>query len=389
MRSALGRLLLPLLIPAPWQALLLMHCPAPYRLLHVDALKALAAQTIVLHHLAAYGPVAEAVQSLWPALIEFLYEYGRMAVQVFLVVGGFLSARGLLPDGHTLRGDPPALLWRRYQRLMLPFMAAVLLTLACSLLVERWLPELVPASVSAAQLAAHGLLLHGVMGVESLTVGAWYVAIDLQLFALMLGLLWFTQGRPAARFIGPLLLLALLAASLFWFNLDAGHDNWGWYFFGAYGLGALVHIIGRHPSLRGRRLPAGLALGALAVAALLLEFRGRIALALVVATLLALWQWRADRGRGLLSGPGRLEQRAAALLSHLGTHSYALFLVHFSVLLLVNALFEHKDPDYPMAAVIAMLAAWGLSNLAALLFYRWVEQPAGRIRWALPGLRRA
>ncbi|MBA4341287.1 MAG: hypothetical protein C0423_03935 [Methylibium sp.] len=234
MRSALGRLLLPLLIPAPWQALLLMHSPAPYRLLHVDALKALAAQTIVLHHLAAYGPVAEAVQSLWPALIEFLYEYGRMAVQVFLVVGGFLSARGLLPDGHTLRGDPPALLWRRYQRLMLPFMAAVLLTLACSLLVERWLPELVPASVSAAQLAAHGLLLHGVMGVESLTVGAWYVAIDLQLFALMLGLLWFTQGRPAARFIGPLLLLALLAASLFWFNLDAGHDNWGWYFFGFF-----------------------------------------------------------------------------------------------------------------------------------------------------------
>lgn len=365
-----------------------MRSPATYRLLHVDALKALAAQTIVLHHLAAYGPVADAVQSLWPALIEFLYEYGRMAVQVFLVVGGFLSARGLLPDGHTLRGDPPALLWRRYLRLTLPFMAAVLLTLACSLLVARWLPELVPASVSAAQLAAHGLLLHGVTGVESLTVGAWYVAIDLQLFALMLVVLWLTQGRPAARVIGPLLLLALLAASLFWFNLDAAHDSWGWYFFGAYGLGALVHIIGRHPDLRGRRLPAWLALAALGFAALLLEFRGRIVLALLTAVLLAALQWRADHGRELL-GPGRLAQNAAALLSHLGTHSYALFLVHFPVLLLVNALFEHKDPDYPMAGVIAWLATWGLSNLAALLFYRWVEVPAGRIQLRMPGLRRS
>jgi hypothetical protein len=31
-----------------------------------------------------------------------------------------------------------------------------------------------------------------------------------------------------------------------------------------------------------------------------------------------------------------------------------------------------------------MLAAWGLSNLAALPFYRWIEAPAGRLRlgWA-------
>ncbi len=365
-----------------------MRPPVSHRLLHVDALKALAAQLIVLHHLAAYGPVADAVQSLWPALIGFLYDEGRMAVQVFLVVGGFLSARGLLPDGQTLRGEPPALLWRRYLRLMLPFMGAVLLTLVCSLLVARWLPELLPSSVSVPQLAAHALLLHGVTGVESLTVGAWYVAIDLQLFALMLGLLWLAQGRPAAPVLGPLLLLALLLASLFWFNLDAGHDNWGWYFFGAYGLGALVHIIGKHPGLRGRRLPVALALGLLAGAALLLEFRGRIALALLTAVLLAVLQWRADRGAALF-GPGWLAQRAAALINHLGTHSYALFLVHFAVLLLVNALFEHLAPEHPFAGLWAMLGAWGLSNLAALLFYRWVELPASRVNWLPPGLRRA
>ena len=349
-----------------------MPLPASHRLLHLDALKALAAQCIVLHHLAAYGPVADAMQALWPALIGFLYDDARMAVQVFLVVGGFLSARALMPDGPLLRGHPPMLLWRRYRRLAWPFMAAVLLTLGCSLLVAPWLPDLVPASVGVGQLVAHALLLHGVLGVDSLTAGAWYVAIDLQLFALLLGLLWLARGRPAARVVGPLLVTGLMAASLFVFNRDASHDNWGWYFFGAYGLGALAHIIGTHPALDGRRLITGLALGLLTAAALVLEFRGRIALALLTALLLAGLQWRADRGHALL-GEGWIAQRAAALISHLGTHSYALFLVHFSVLLLVNALFVQWGPRHPAVTVTAWLAAWGLSNLAARPFHRWVE----------------
>jgi peptidoglycan/LPS O-acetylase OafA/YrhL len=358
-----------------------MPSPAAHRLLHVDALKALAAQFIVLHHLAAYGPVADAVQALWPGLIGFLFDDARMAVQVFLVAGGFLSARALMPDGQWLRGHPPTLLWRRYRRLAWPFMAAVLLTLGCSLLVEPVLPDLVPASVGIGQLAAHALLLHGALGVESLTAGAWYVAIDLQLFALLLGLLWLARGRAAAGVIGPLLVTALLAASLFVFNRDAGQDNWGWYFFGAYGLGVMVHVIGVHPGLAGRRLGAWLALGLLTVAALMLAFRARIAVALLTALLLAGLQWRADRGRALL-GDGRLAQRAAALISDLGTHSYALFLVHFPVLLLVNALFMQLHPRHPSAAVGAWLAAWSLANLAARPFHRWVD--AGGAPWRSP-----
>lgn len=349
-----------------------MPSPRDHRLLHVDALKALAAQFIVLHHLAAYGPVADAVQALWPALIGFLYDDARMAVQVFLVVGGFLSARALMPDGQLLRGHPPTLLWRRYRRLAWPFMAAVLLTLGCSLLMAPVLPDLVPASVGIGQLAAHALLLHGVLGMDSLTAGAWYVAIDLQLFALLLGLLWLARGRATAGAIGPWLVTALLAASLFVFNRDARLDNWGWYFFGAYGLGVLVHVIGVHPDLAGRRRVAWLALGVLTVTALMLEFRGRIALALLTALLLAGPQWRADRADALRA-QGRLGPRTATLIGDLGTHSYALFLVHFPVLLLVNALFVQLDPRHPAAAVSASLAAWGLANLAARPFHRWVE----------------
>ena len=138
--------------------------PDRSRLLHIDALKALAAQLIVLHHLSAYGPVADAAHALAPQLMAALYHDGRLAVQVFLVVGGFLSARGLSSRGQLLEGMVTALLWRRYRRLALPFMAAVLLTLGSSALVAPWLPELVPTQVSIAQLLSHSLLLHGVLG---------------------------------------------------------------------------------------------------------------------------------------------------------------------------------------------------------------------------------
>jgi len=353
------------------------------RMLHLDVLKATAAQVIVWHHLSAYGPIAETVRDLLPNLMDALYHYGRMGVQVFLVVGGFLGARSLVPAREPLRGSVArlgGLLGRRYLRLAVPFFAAVLLTLACSALVARWLPDLVPASVGAGQLLAHALLLHGVLGQEALTVGAWYVAIDLQLFALLLVLLWGAGRMPRARTAAPVLVLALTLASLWVFNLDEGLEDWAPYFFGAYGLGALVHWLSAS-RWRGRWLAV---LGLLVVAALAYDFRGRIALALTTALVLAVLQWRHQDGRRL-PGAGW----PAALIAHLGTHSYSLFLVHFPICLLVNALFEHKDPTHAGTALLAMLAAWLLSNLAALLFYRWIEAPAARLRPSWPRLQHA
>ena len=51
----------------------------------IDAFKALASQLIVLHHLAAYGPLSVAARQIAPGTVDWLYDYARMAVQVFLV----------------------------------------------------------------------------------------------------------------------------------------------------------------------------------------------------------------------------------------------------------------------------------------------------------------
>ncbi|MDE2367263.1 MAG: acyltransferase family protein, partial [Betaproteobacteria bacterium] len=72
----------------------------------MDVLKAIACLSIVLHHLAAYGPMSEIAYPLAPRLIDGLFEYGRMAVQVFFVVTGFLFAGKYAPGGVLVVTHP-------------------------------------------------------------------------------------------------------------------------------------------------------------------------------------------------------------------------------------------------------------------------------------------
>lgn len=337
------------------------------RLPHIDALKAIAAQAIVLHHLLSYGPIARAAHAALPTLAGLLHQHGRLAVQIFLVVGGYLSARGLAPRTGSLSAPLSQLLWRRYLRLALPFMAAVVLVLLVSAVVEPWLPDLVPESVSGTQLLAHALLLHGLLGHESLTVGAWYVAIDFQLFALMALVLAGTSRLPARwrRQAGLVLVATLVLASAWFFNRIAELDHLALYFFAAYGLGAMVYWLGlwRH----GRwTLPLLLVL---LVAALALDFRSRLALAIATATLLA----------AVRAHPWQPREALAERLNRLGKESYALFLLHFPVLLVANALVAAvAGPDAIGLAAVALFAAWWVSNRIAGPFHRWVELPAAR-----------
>lgn len=334
---------------------------------HIDALKLIGSQLIVLHHFAAYGPLADAMSRAAPSLSAWLYDYARMAVQVFLVLGGYLAARNLAPEGRIRVDSPWPTLWRRYQRLVLPFLVALLLAVLAALLARHWLnDDFIPEAPTLGQTLSHALLLHGVLGQESLSAGVWYVAIDFQLFALMTLLLWL--GRR--RLWTVLLVLGLIVLSLFFFNRHEDWDNWALYFFGAYGMGALAYWVGssRHPGrLLGLMTLAGLA-------ALALDFRGRIALALVVALLLALLQWRDHSPR-----QSRMPVGLGYLVGRLGQTSYALFLVHFPVLMLGNAVLAKLQLRSDAAAMGVLLASWAASLALALLFERWVEAPLMRL----------
>jgi len=329
----------------------------------IDALKAVAAILIVMHHLAAYGPLAAAFQEFSPRLLNGLYDYGRIAVQVFLVIGGFLAARGLSPQGDALAVSPLGLIWKRYLRLAIPYLAAIGLAIVCAAIADRWMDdESVPARATFKQWLAHLFLLQGLLGFESLSAGVWYIAIDFQLFALMAGLLWL--GR--VRYLAPALVLMTGIASLFWFNRNTGLDNWAIYFFGSYALGAAAWWV----SARHQRVSWLGVILTVAVAALVIDFRLRIAVALAVALLLAF-----SRRSGLLE----TWPNAKPLVS-LGKISYSIFLVHFPVCLLINAFFAQlSHPTIAMSILVALIALTA-SITAGALFYRWIESPAASRR---------
>lgn len=336
----------------------------------IDALKGISAQVIVLHHLASYGPLAEAMNLLLPALTDWLYGYGRMAVQVFLVVAGFLAARGLAPDGIAIFANPAGLIWQRYLRLVRPFLVAMLLAIAAAAVARAWMTgDMPPDAPGVWQFVAHGLLLHGIFGVPSLSVGVWYVAIDFQLYALLLGLLWFSSRAGNAanaaraanrqRVLALMLVAVLGIAALFFWSRDDSLDIWAIYFFASYAFGVMCYWASRQGQ-HGRWLLLLLAVGGLS---LLLEFRWRVVLALATALLL-----------GVANRNGLLEQAGKSrTIAYLGKISYSVFLVHFPVLLIVNAVFARFTDGNASLGLVAALLAWIGSTLAGGIFYRYVE----------------
>jgi peptidoglycan/LPS O-acetylase OafA/YrhL len=339
----------------------------------LDLLKAGASQLIVLHHLAFYGPMADHARTIAPALIDWLDSHGRIAVQIFLVIGGFLAAKALSPQGLPGVDDPLRLILRRFVKLVPAYLAAIGLAVAASELARLWMThDSISAPPTLPQLAAHAALLHSVLDYESLSAGVWYVGIDFQLYVLLTLLLWlaggFAQGRRLAWPV-PVLVTVAVAGSLLHFNRNPDWDAWAVYFFGSYGLGALAWWASdttRRPSAAALLLAAMLLT---ALVALALDFRSRIAVALGTALMLV----AVFRGGLVLSG-SRL-----ALINFLGRISYAVFLVHFPVCLIVNAIFTRFAPAQPWVQAAGMLLAWIASVAAGTAFHRWIELPLARL----------
>ncbi|MGP1680929.1 MAG: acyltransferase family protein [Giesbergeria sp.] len=336
----------------------------------IDATKGVACLAIVLHHLSVYGPLSDSVQPYAPGLLAWLYDYARMAVQVFLVVGGYLAAASLAPEGRARFAGVAPQVARRFVRLAVPYAAALLVAVATAALVRPWLDDpSVPASPQLPQLLANALMLQDLLGQPALSAGVWYVAIDFQLYALAVLLLALARrlsGGVAeqAVWVGKALIVALCAASLLVFNRFEALDAWGIYFFGAYGLGMTTFWAVRSPH-RGRWL---LALALLGATALALEFRPRIVLAVATGAWLA---WLALRPQ---VGDSALAKAVAAPLAWVGQRSYSVFLVHFSVCLVANAVFAYFWPADPLAHAVGLVVAFAASIAAGWLLYDRVER---------------
>jgi peptidoglycan/LPS O-acetylase OafA/YrhL len=345
----------------------------------LDAFKGLGCLLIVVHHLAFYGPMADVVAQAWPDLMEWLADHGRLAVQVFLVCGGYLSANSLGRWGRLTASDCLNLSLRRYGRLAIPLLAALSLTVLVTEWLRPWFDhDALSPSPEIGQSLAHVFFLQHLWGMDGLSAGVWYAAIDLQLYVSALLLTWWAQRaqtswpRISMQTWLCVCWTVLVAASWWWWNRHAQLDDLNLYFFGAYGLGWLAF------SLRqaDRRVSGTLLMVLLAGVALALEPRWQVLTACAIA--IALIQ-APDHGLNAQVHEGGPVRAAVHWLSSV---SYSVFVVHFAVSLVVNATVTRWWPADGMANALGMLAALALSVLAGAWLYEQVEKPVATAqRW--------
>jgi peptidoglycan/LPS O-acetylase OafA/YrhL len=326
------------------------------RSLTVDVLKVVAAQFIVWHHFSAYGPMADTMTLAWPQLMEWLYRYARLAVQVFLVVGGYLAAQSVMNKPIQ---QPFIPIVQRYLRLV-PFyvLALVLISLAVALSRHTIHAAWLPSEPSFWQFLAHALLLQDVLGFEALSSGAWYVAIDFQLYALLMVLCHVFQTENHRRL--SVVVALLCVASMWQFNRVDELDMWAIYFLAAYGLGVLAAWAKRSRfETQVFWLTALLAVGALWV-----EYRTRLSLALITAV------WLVIKPRGMVHWTPMKR-----VVHRLSNSAYVLFLTHFGVIVLFSDMWNKSHFYNPDTAFALTGFAWLCCVGMGLFLHEKVEVP--------------
>jgi peptidoglycan/LPS O-acetylase OafA/YrhL len=322
----------------------------------VDVLKVVAAQLIVWHHFAAYGPMADIMKLQWPRLMDSLYFDARQAVQVFLVVGGFLAAQSVMRSTVT---HPVAQILNRYLRLVPIYLLAIsLISLTVALSRTSLDGDWLPSAPTLWQFLAHAFLVHDLLGVEALSSGVWYVAIDFQLFALLIVLSSLLQ-RFGQRVLS-LVVASLCVASMGWFNRIDELDLWAIYFFAAYGLGVLAAWAKRSAFDAAVFWLTVL----LAIGALWIEYRTRLNLALVTAVCLAIKPTSLVRWT-----------HARRVVHRLANSAYALFLTHFGVIVASSAIWNISHFDHPVTALALTGFGWLCAVGIGLFLHEKAEIP--------------
>jgi len=310
--------------------------------------------------------------------MTWLFEYGRYAVQIFLVMGGYLAAQSLTrsSDLKTSRAVL-RVLFNRYLRLLVPYVVALLVTIACAWVARFWVQdEYVGESETLRQFIAHLFFMQGVLGIDSISAGAWYVAIDWQLYAAIAIMLSVVPGLRSLIWVAAI----LIVGSLLYFNRLESYENYFIYFVGAYGLGVLAQLSKNYLDPKVNRLARCfiVAIGVIIVVSSFQNLWLRNILAYVVAILLIIW--------GDYSYKDQKHFKAHNAVNAIlwgSRRSYCAFLIHFSFILLANTIYIGwgiNQPHDGATALAMMLVALVMSWTAANFLYRWVEVPSRKLK---------
>ena len=347
----------------------------------IDLLKVFAAILIILHHLSSYGQIAEDARTVLPGLMIWLFEYGRYAVQIFLVMAGYLAAQSLARFANTKFSSQNLLrtIINRYLRLFAPYITALIFTIACAWLARFWVnDEFVGEQETLGQFIAHLFFLQDILGLDSISAGAWYVAIDWQLYSVLaILLISFSSYQALIWFIS-----VVAVSSLLYFNRSADYDTFFIYFIGSYGLGVLAYLAKNFADnkIQGLAKAALIVIGVIIAISTLQEVWLRNFLAWFVALLLFVL---GNTSYPKVSVTSVLKIKLLSAIAWASPRSFCAFLIHFAFILLANTVYialglhAHESGLLAISWMVVVLVCTGI---AANYLYRWVEVPSGKLR---------
>ncbi len=354
----------------------------------LEGIRGLAALLVVVNHvfLRAFPGYPVDHAPWWAA--GFIY--GRFAVVVFIVLSGFSLALSPARDGWRLGGVLPYA-GRRARRILPPFWAALVFSLAVSWLVLPPPGEAVP---DARSVVVNGLLLQNLIAAPSPNRSFWSLAVEAQLYLLFPLLLVTVRRRGAVLMVG-VVTLAVAAVGLLAphiprleaFVLQSAPD-----LAALFAVGILAAGIVRAGEARRSWPWMALAAAALAPVGVTIWWQGSawtlkhllwvdLLLGPAIGCLLA----------ALATGrPGRLLRVLdAPPLRGLGLSSYSLYLTHGPIVVVVyERLVLPRAGRGPAAFLFALAVVLPLTIAFAWMFAWVFERRVGRQWTSLRGARR-
>ncbi|WP_454695660.1 acyltransferase family protein [Achromobacter aegrifaciens] len=328
---------------------------------NIQALRAIAALLVVLHHAGAHYAAMGGDNSLILALAQ----WGYVGVDLFFVISGFIITHTTMPKPRGLQGAA-TFAWHRLARIFLGYWPFFALTL--------WMAyQFPPHSVGDVDLLG-SLFLTNPTRDELLVSISWSLTFELYFYALFVGTFWLRR-ELVAKLIPTAFVTFAIASVL----IDIDYDSTVGFFASGFLLeflaGATIGVLAR--PLSGRSIQA-LSL-VIAVAAFIAgiyveksyELPGRAFTFGVSAAALLVFA---------MSLPNMPRTAIGRLVSAIGDSSYTIYLSHLAIISFFYYLglrdwFTRPGQIYPLAGLATLLA---ICLVFSHVFYRRVELPIYR-----------
>ena len=365
---------------------------------YIDALRGIAAFSVVCYHITRYGPLPEPARQFIPGVLQLWFDYGWIGVQIFFVISGFVIAYSVR-NVRVNAGFLANYALRRSIRLDPPYWATILFVLFLHAVLHLHLgfdspldvPSKLEPDLSWQLIGGHLLYLQNILEFDNLSAGFWTLCIEVQFYLLYVSGLGIAQRFPArnkrtpadAGAWGLLVVFAPLAlCSLFEWNRTQGgqpvydNDMWIIRYFCMFFLGASAWwaLDGRIPQILFWLYAA-----AFAVRIFIQAYREGWSDNLTIGLTAALAAGISTFAAGRL---GRLGTWLSfGVLQYLGRVSYSLYLIHFPMSHVVTTLgaWVLGDDPSPAAATAWLVLALIFSLMAAHMMYTFIEAPSVRL----------